>query len=543
MGGSGRPSPPVSPRASLWREAPAWRWLVVLGILASGIGLLGAPWQANVATASGPARYARPDPVVAAVPVQAAPGGGAGAPSHVTAIPVQPSQPVDTMDAQAPARAVPPLAPPPVAAPPAAVQRQSSSTVVWATSTGRMGGPMISGGGLIAGSLPGGGSAPAIATKGLSSGRHYWEVMLAVQPGEPFASTWTAAGVVARKPSDEERDLIFRIKGSRDSATVFQISPGRDRSIVNGDVLMFALDVDKRLMYWGHNGQWRNGMPGQAGGTPMTLGPGEQFFAFGEAAKPGRDGTPESDRWIANFGGQKFKYALPAGFDSYGTTGSGLGVGATSLAPGTSAAAPAAAPPHVDTLIGKAMQGSVEVGGQSVPLPDGAWTVLSHFKNSGASDGMVLGQITRKTLQRLIAVQAGAGPRPAPRSCMRQDILFSSNTSGRADVTQCWWINHATGIWGDHNLFRSAQLELEQRGVQAGSVFINVGFHRTTPSGHATVFYYFDPAEAGQRSAATSWSASEWHKARIDEDPARHAYVQKLTEWGRNWAPIFYASR
>ncbi|WP_374665494.1 hypothetical protein [Ramlibacter sp.] len=534
----------MTPRASLWREASSWRWIVVLAIVSAGLGLLGSPWRANVPTSGGPATYAPP-----AAP---APPPGAGAPTSTAVTPAQTSPQAAGSDAQAPSRVAQPATPAPsptpapAVPPPVTAQRQSPSTVVWAMSTGPIGGPPISGGGLITSSLPGGGSAPAVATKGLSSGRHYWEVMLAVQPGEPFASTWTAAGVVARKPEDEARDLIFRIKGSRDTSTVFQITPGRDRSIVNGDVLMFALDVDKRLMFWGHNGQWRNGVPGEAGGTQMKLAPGEQFFAFAEAAKPGRDGTPDSDRWIANFGGQKFKYALPAGFDSYGTTGRAIAAGATSVAPATARAMPAAAPPPIDTLIGKVMQGSVEVGSQSVPLPDGPWTVLAHFKGGagGQLDSMVLGQLARKTLRRLVVAQAGPGTRPAlPRSCVRQDILFNSNPTGGADMAQCWWINHATSIWGDHNLFRSAQLELEQRGIQASSVFINVGFHRSTPRGHATVFYYFDPLEEGQRSAATSWAASEWHKSRIEADPARQAYVQKLTDWGHSWAPIFYASR
>lgn len=383
-------------------------------------------------------------------------------------------------------------------------------------------------------------------SKHVSNGRHYWELTLSARPGEQAADTWTAAGVASHGPGGGGGSMMISRGGG--SQTSLSVEVGRDKSIRSGDVLMFALDADRKLAFWGVNGQWRNGTPGLQGGMPLQLTPGQQFSPFGSLSASSSNTAPEGDRWIANFGNQKFKFPMPAGFDSYGTSG------------GTSAAAqvPAAVPQGVaqpqalpDSMIGRISHGSITVSGQSIPLPDGAWTTLALFKGSQAApgDSMVLGQIVSGQLKRMVAIHAyrkppGASFKATPmKTCSRQDMAFVENTGDVADSPRCWWVNHATSIWDEQALLRSANLELAQRKVNFSSVFMNVGFHRANPDGAATAFYYFDPAEAGIASSATQWQSSEWHKSRISADPQRLAYIEKLVAWGRGWAPIYFATK
>ena len=71
----------------------------------------------------------------------------------------------------------------------------------------------------------------------------------------------------------------------------------------------------------------------------------------------------------------------------------------------------------------------------------------------------------------------------------------------------------------------------------------NLGLRRADANGMATTFYYFDPASEGIASASTTWAESEWQRSRLDADPARKAYVQKLERWGEGWSQIYFKSR
>jgi hypothetical protein len=528
--------------ASLWGESAAWRWLVAGSLLCLGLGLAGSPWRgaapsAGVAAASyRPAAPAAPQAVQHTVP--AAPRGVAAtaAPAGIG------SGQADRMDASGGAPAATP-AQGAATAHGGAARPHTPSSVVWASSGGMMPGSTISGGGLIASYCCAGAMSTAWASRGVVSGRHYWELTLTTQPGEQTAGTWTEAGIAPRAAVDSGRVKKPSVRGGEELA----VRPGRDPSIRNGDVLMFALDADQKLGYWGINGQWRNGTPGSAGGLALALAPGEQFFAFGTLSTRSDKSVPEGDRWIANFGGQKFRYAVPPGYDSYGSSGGGAAAAQLAQVPSP---APAPGPVAPDSMLGKVIQGTATVSGQSVPLPDGKWVVLAHFKGSAAApgDAVLLGQVTGRDLRRMIAINAARGARPASkgatfRSCLRQDVFHQSNQEGRPDAPQCWWVNHATALWEQQGLFRAAQGELATRGVQTSAVYLNVGFYRSDADGFATAFYYFDPAEEGIASDAVPWAQSEWHKSRIGADPQRSAYAQKLADWGRHWAPVFFATR
>lgn len=526
-------------RESLWRRSGHWRWITSFAVLALALGITGSPWRAKQAEAEpGPSTYAAPQSAPAAMPVGPGASLQAGVPARAPSAGNAEADQLNAASSPAPAAKE-------SGATSLSAGQQTRGSVVW-SGGGRGIGGTVSGGGLIAAYCCAGAMSTVWASKHVSNGRHYWELTLSARPGEQTADTWTAAGVGSHGTDGGRIGPTAVSRGG--PQTGLSIEVGRDKSIRSGDVLMFALDADKKLAFWGVNGQWRNGTPGVQGGTPLQLTPGEQFAPFGSLSASSGNTAPEGDRWIANFGNQKFRFPLPAGFDSYGTSG-----GAGALVQASAAAQQAAGPPQglPDSMIGRISNGSITVSGQVIPLPDGAWTTLAFFKGSQAApgDAMVLGQIVSGQLKRMVAIHAyrktGDVPfKSAPmKSCSRQDMVFVEDSGAKPDSTRCWWVNHATSVWENQALLRSANLELAQRKVNFSSVFLNAGFHRANPDGFATAFYYFDPTEEGIGSSATQWQSSEWHKSRISSDPQRLAYVEKTISWGRGWAPIFFATK
>ncbi len=521
-----------SDEESLWRSSGTWRWTVCLATLALGLGFIGAPWQPRAAGPLAAAKYTPPagDPT----PAQAPPPGPAVSPPPVRG--------ADGMDVAASTTQPLQSTTPP---PPSTGGRQSFSSVAWNSVPGA---GTVSGGGLIAAHCCAGPGSTVWATRAVSGGRHYWELTLSTQPGEPKPSTWSSAGIAGHDETKRHMGIL-RPQRPGVSSGRLSVDVGRDGSIRGGDVLMFAVDADRKLGYWGVNGQWRNGTPGETGGTSLELAPGEQLKPYAIPASP-RGGAVEGDRWLANFGASKFRFAVPAGFDSYGASSS-----ASSIAPGrpsTAALPPTApAPPAVpDSMMGKLFQNTVIVGGQTVPLPEGRWQTLAHFKGSAQApgDAMLLGRVADNQVKALVAVHAhrAAAPGAPPKvlkGCQREDVIFYSGPDAQPDLVRCWWVNHATNVWQDQPLFRAAQLELTQRKIEFSGVYLNVAFYRATPEGFATTFYYVDPAGAGIDSRQGAWSESEWRKDRLAADGTRAAFAEKTVNWGRDWAPIYFASK
>lgn len=541
--------------ASLWRESAAWRWVVTGTASAAALALIGQTWTgpsmplpparfAPEGGATGSTSGAAPQaPTRAVVPSPADPvpdtstltGSGmrnvaSGSTIGESTLPRRPSQPL------------------PLAAP-------SYSGVVWQSSNSRLNGS-VTGGGLIASYCCAGAMSVVTTDRGITRGRHYWELHLSVPPGGTRASTWTGAGVRFTKSGEASRDFAVRGFGRDNDGALF-VEVGRSATIIAGDTIMMALDADRGLAYWGVNGQWMNGEPGGRGGAPLAQDGAGDWRPIVTISAPNDKSQPEGDRWIANFGASRFRYPLPEGYSAFGgPEAAAAGVRRetpTQTASPSIAAAPQLAMPPKDSLMGRTVQGSVAVSGQVIPLAEGEWTVLAHFRGAAGSlrgDAVVLGRLQQSKLLGLVAINAfrdgaGAGQGfPTLPACSRTDLLDRDVIRNDAQGEQrCWWINHALSIWDEQAIFRAARGDLEQRGVATPTVLLNVGFRRANADGFATTHYYFDPASAQLHGGAVSWSASEWHKDRMASDPRRAEYVSGLRQWALGWAPIYFAQR
>jgi hypothetical protein len=517
----------MDPRqASLWQRSPAWRWLLAAALLCTAFAFLGAPWRANrlqpasLLSQFDAGKVRKPATATPRVRASSQPNGVADGTSQL---------PGASIDAPAaPAQATSQIASPP-----------ARSSVVWSNATGS-----ISGAGLIAAYCCAGASATIRANRSASSGRHYWELTLSVRPGAQNPDTWTTAGVTTEV--DTARPVVaFRDSpigpASSGAASFEAIGWNENKAYGNGDVLMFALDAERGLVYYGVNGQWRNGQPGESGGS-LVGKPGASFTPYANVSASSTKASPEGDRWIANFGGSDFRYPIPQGFGGYGA------VPFVQAPNGNSTRS--TGNPTSQSVVGKFFDDEIVIGGQRIPLPPGKWRGLAHFRgrpNSADGDAIVLGRFENRILSGAIGINAytlgvGCGGFPAFAGCERSDYLHIVQQGNQAFGTQrCWWINHAAEVW-NQPLLRAAKAVIEEQGSAAPGLFLNVGFRRASADGYATVFYYFNPEQAaGITSKSTNWRDSEWHKTRISTDPKRVEYVNDLIKWGNSWAPVFFA--
>lgn len=314
---------------------------------------------------------------------------------------------------------------------------------------------------------------------------------------------------------------------------------------------MFALDGARAVLYIGVNGGWLNGDPAAAtGGAKLDAHPGEALRPYASVAAPASP-TGQEDRWIANFGGASFRYAVPRGYSAYGLSTTSASAAAASPVLGSPPrTSTATVVPEGSSLMGREVRDQISLGGVRIPLPDGNWIVVAFFRGSSSAEGdrAVLARVSQNRLQGVIAARGGyvpGGQTPTPfTGCQRQDYVHrQSKVDDGNGLERCWWINHATGVWQADPLMRAASAELFKRGITPPTVMLNVGFRRATADSHATAFYYFDPIDDGISSQPLLWQASEWHKDRIASDSRRVEYVQKLKQWGADWAPIFFATQ
>lgn len=522
------------PSAKLWSTAPAWRWLVSAAAICSVLALLGASRWLRTDTATQPFARFDPSQTVLNLPKtgttgsihprsantgnsNSSAGQGSGSGSEQDVLNTPGSGPV----ASAAAR--------PVGHASAGTIPRTPSTVVWNNSSG-----FVSGAGLIAGYCCAGAYSTVVASTPVSAGKHYWELILSVRPGEQHPDTWTDAGV--RIGTDSARIAHGRMR-SEGSA----IGWNRQRLHRNGDVFMFALDADSGIFSHGVNGQWTNGDPSTGGGT--SLGQGRSMFTpyVNISASSGKS-APEGDRWIANFGKTAFKYPIPSGYSAYGTASGSYGAATGSAAPANSSS----------PWIGKIFEGRITLSGQTAPLPDGKWMGLAFFRGAPGSvngDAVVLGRMENNRLVAMVAVNAFMHPdgvrtgHPSFPSCERQNYLFISKSSNEPFGEQrCWWVNHATQVW-QQPILRAAESVIREHTDSLAQLWINVGFRRADEAGFITAFYYFNPEQARIESKASTWAESEWHRDRISLDSKRAEYAKQIQTWGTNWAPVFFATR
>jgi hypothetical protein len=393
------------------------------------------------------------------------------------------------------------------------------SDVVWSNATGS-----VSGGGLVAEYCCAGAYSAVFANRSVKSGRHYWELTLAAAPGAQRAQTWTNAGVTTSAPGTNAMAERYRLRvsaGQGEPGSVTAFAQGAQAQLSNGDILMLALDADRRLAWFGLNGAWTNGVPGESGGTPIDSSV-DGYSAYVTLSSPSASSGRLGDRWVANFGSHAFRYPIPPTYTAYGARAASPSVTDKTIA---------------DTFSGASFTDHVTLGERLIPLPEGHWIGLARLRGTRDADAaVVLGRIENQRLVGLLAARVAARGSALRTDCRREGAWhFESEQVGTA--AGCWWIRQASSFLRDQPLFAAAGTRAQELGVTIPAAFINVAFSRDDREGGVRAYYYYEIASP--IPDATSIQAPSL----AGQDSVMEHNLPGLRSWGRNWAQIFFKSR
>lgn len=221
----------------------------------------------------------------------------------------------------------------------------------------------------------------------------------------------------------------------------------------------------------------------------------------------------------------------------------------------------ASAPPAPSLQVGQTVQSPVPVGKYRVLLPPGDWMVVAQNDRQWASaevasvrgqwQGYYLVQRDASGKQLRAAayvrglVSSTVGTGWEDSLCERTDVLHRDLLNAKFRSPECLLINHTTNFWrnkpatGDAfdnaiwNWYQTSGLQLPHTALE---VMTRV---YSSASGFVFVNLWLNPEASGLAPERESnWKASGWNRARIRENPARHAYFEQVRDWALKAAPL-----
>ena len=143
------------------------------------------------------------------------------------------------------------------------------------------------------------------AARARGNAKWYFEATLSETAGEEGAGPFSTVGVL----SDFDLDDGF-VDGA--DFVPSMIRAGQMSTVVAGDVVSIAVDLDEWRLYFAINGTWSNGDPDYGEGGEVL----EKDKYFAVVASWG-DADDNADEWIVNLGASAFEHDLPEGYRSW----------------------------------------------------------------------------------------------------------------------------------------------------------------------------------------------------------------------------------
>lgn len=447
---------------------------------------------------------------------------------------------------------------------PANPSEPQTASVIFRSSLGGT----IKGDGLTATYCCAGAMSTFRASQSYAAGKYYYEVRLQTAVGAAYPGTWTNAGIV--QVGAEVTPARERV-----SMQVQAIGWGQQKSFKDGDLIGFAVDLDKGQFYFHVNGDWVSGPPER--GSGLRLDVGKEYVPFVTVASPSLGASGESDSWVANFGRSQFMFSLPEGYVRYDHVhserdppqkmfagGAGSSLKQTSeqvivpVMPNASLVSPSPAGMSVaGRMVGRTYSGTVPFKGRQMPLPSGEWVVSAYTMAGVGGDGadaIFLAHIVGQQLAGAVVFigtestrKVGTGYRQYGH-CLRKNLVHIETRSNEEfGFQECWSINHNdVKAWhqsAEHPLLRAAIGDLAIRHVQLPHTLVSAHFRLADKNGYLNAIYYFNPEEEGiSTPPVASWRESDWFVGYINRYPEKVAYVQQLKVWGSGWFQKLKAS-
>ena len=220
----------------------------------------------------------------------------------------------------------------------------------------------------------------------------------------------------------------------------------------------------------------------------------------------------------------------------------------------TMIAAGAAAIPHPalaqGIAPGQTLSGQLVLGGKSVPLPAGQWTVAglgagtadTSFSSRApgliwnvvlfrpTADGRQLDAMIELNINEL-SISDGWG---MASDCSRSDLALSVVRYKAGWDSSCFFVTHT--LFSEKNpttpAWAQATLLAQQKGWQIPNTAVTAGARASNRRDVIDVRYHFTPAfHKIPEGAIEIWNQSPWLASRLERDQRRLAFARNLTEW------------
>jgi len=194
--------------------------------------------------------------------------------------------------------------------------------------------------------------------------------------------------------------------------------------------------------------------------------------------------------------------------------------------------------------------GIAQIGNKKYPLPPGEWTLVARTTRSvqvigGISGGRTVSAILLYreggALRAGMVIAATLDPFSALNwttdgACDRKDLVYKQVLNRSPNLPECIYVNHIvnalrnTGDWAN-----DAALWLERHHVSVPATVLSANYEDYQSSGYVTLRIYINPEVSRQRpSSRPGWGENDWHKDRVENDPARKEYLDKVIAWTRS---------
>lgn len=123
---------------------------------------------------------------------------------------------------------------------------------------------------------------------------------------------------------------------------------------------------------------------------------------------------------------------------------------------------------------------------------------------------------------------------PTDDPCKRDDFLWKRSTGGRFRDMNCASINYMVNFFKNpRGIFQQYLVYARENSLDIPPTVLYVEFSRFQTTGRTLRFkVYINPEQYGfARDNETVWGAATWHKSFIARDPAKVAFVEKLSRW------------
>ncbi len=204
--------------------------------------------------------------------------------------------------------------------------------------------------------------------------------------------------------------------------------------------------------------------------------------------------------------------------------------------------------------------GKVQIGAREFPLPPGVWILTAKHKyrmvskNSNVEGADVwTGYFVnlkdkqfRAAMELSASVASTSTRRWSHEPCKRNDTVFKDTFNSHIDFPECLLVTHNIKMF-EHNSqswWYPTALWFEEQEIGLPTTTLAAMYDKYQFGDCVIVRFWVNPELFGMLPSknVTQWPKNDWHKDRLDKDPARSAYMQQFIAWSQFMSEAYRAS-